>query len=41
MVLEAMKMENAIKAGRDGKVASVAVSNGESVLEGAVLVTIE
>ncbi len=41
IVLEAMKMENAIKAGRDGKVASVAVSNGESVLEGAVLVTIE
>ncbi len=41
IVLEAMKMENAIKAGRDGKVTSVAVSNGESVLEGAVLVTIE
>lgn len=41
VMLEAMKMENAIKAGRDGKVASVAVSNGESVLEGAVLVTIE
>lgn len=41
IVLEAMKMENAIKAGRDGKVTSVPVSNGQSVLEGETLVTIE
>lgn len=40
-VLEAMKMENAIHAGRDGKVASIAVSPGDSVLQGAVLVTLE
>ncbi len=38
--LEAMKMENSIKAGFDGKVASIAVSKGDSVLEGAVLLTI-
>ena len=38
--LEAMKMENSIKAGVDGKVASIAVSKGDSVLEGAVLLTI-
>lgn len=41
MMLEAMKMENAIHAGRDGKVASINVAQGESVLEGAVLLTIE
>ncbi|MBD5224896.1 MAG: biotin/lipoyl-binding protein [Bacteroidales bacterium] len=40
VTLEAMKMENAIKAGVDGKVASVNVAKGDSVLEGAVLVTI-
>ena len=36
-----MKMENAIKAGRDGRVASISVNNGDAVLEGAVLLTIE
>lgn len=41
IVLEAMKMENAIHAGRDGKVASVNVNPGDSVLEGTVLITIE
>ncbi|MDE7092331.1 MAG: acetyl-CoA carboxylase biotin carboxyl carrier protein subunit, partial [Muribaculaceae bacterium] len=41
VMLEAMKMENAIHAGKDGKVASIAVNNGDSVLEGAVLITIE
>ncbi len=41
LVLEAMKMENAIHAGRDGRVASIAVAAGDSVLEGAVLLTIE
>jgi biotin carboxyl carrier protein len=41
LVLEAMKMENAIHAGRDGKVASISVNPGDSVLEGTVLVTIE
>lgn len=41
LVLEAMKMENAIHAGRDGKVASISVGNGDSVLEGTVLLTIE
>lgn len=40
LVLEAMKMENAIHAGRDGKVASVNVAVGDSVLEGNVLITI-
>ncbi|MDE6416269.1 MAG: biotin/lipoyl-binding protein [Duncaniella sp.] len=41
LVLEAMKMENAIHAGYDGRVASISVNPGDSVLEGAVLVTIE
>lgn len=41
LLLEAMKMENAIHAGRDGRVASIAVNPGDSVLEGAVLLTIE
>lgn len=41
VMLEAMKMENAIHAGRDGRVASIAVTVGDSVLDGAVLVTIE
>lgn len=40
LVLEAMKMENAIHAGRDGKIASINVAPGDSVLEGAVLITI-
>ncbi len=41
LLLEAMKMENAIHASRDGRVASIAVNPGDSVLEGAVLLTIE
>ncbi|MDE6309775.1 MAG: acetyl-CoA carboxylase biotin carboxyl carrier protein subunit [Muribaculaceae bacterium] len=41
LVLEAMKMENAIHAGRDGKVASINVNAGDSVLEGTVLLTLE
>ena len=41
LLLEAMKMENAIHAGRDGRVASINVNPGYSVLEGATLLTIE
>lgn len=41
LMLEAMKMENAIHAGRDGKVASINVNAGDSVLEGAALITLE
>ena len=41
LVLEAMKMENAIHAGRDGKIAAISVAPGDSVLEGTVLLTIE
>lgn len=41
VMLEAMKMENAIHAGNDGKVASISVNVGDSVLDGAVLVTLE
>ena len=40
VVIEAMKMENEIKAGHDAVVASVAVSKGESVDTGAVLVVL-
>lgn len=39
-VLEAMKMENEIQAESDGVVATVNVSKGDSVLEGATIVTI-
>ncbi len=41
LVLEAMKMENAIHAGRDGRIAAISVAAGDSVLEGALLITIE
>ncbi len=40
-VLEAMKMENAIHAGKDGKVASINVNPGDAVLEGGVILTLE
>ena len=39
-VLEAMKMENEIQAEFDGVVTSVTVSQGDSILEGAPIVTI-
>ena len=41
MVLEAMKMENNINADHDGKIVSILVAKGDSVLEGADLVIIE
>ena len=41
VILEAMKMENNIHTDRDGVVKSIEVSKGDSVLEGAVLLTIE
>ncbi len=41
VVLEAMKMENEIKAAHDGTVTSVAVAKGESVDTGSVLVTLK
>lgn len=39
-VLEAMKMENSIEATHDGTVTAVHVSKGDSILEGASVVTI-
>ena len=39
-VLEAMKMENSIQATHDGTVTAINVSKGDSVLEGAPVVTI-
>ena len=39
-VLEAMKMENSIEATHDGKVTAIHVAKGDSVLEGAPVVTI-
>ena len=41
MVLEAMKMENAINSDRDGVIKEIKISKGDSVLEGADLVIIE
>ncbi len=40
VILEAMKMENEIKAAKDATVVSIAVSKGESVNTGTVLVTL-
>lgn len=40
IVLEAMKMENNIAAECDGTVTSVCVAQGDSVMEGTVLVTV-
>ncbi|MCM1293379.1 MAG: biotin/lipoyl-binding protein [Bacteroides sp.] len=40
-VLEAMKMENAIHAGRDGVVAAVNANTGDAVLEGAPIITLQ
>lgn len=41
ILLEAMKMENAINAEKDGIVKEVKVSKGSSVMEGDVLILIE
>lgn len=41
LILEAMKMENAIHAGRDGKVAAINVNAGDAVLEGNDLIVLE
>lgn len=41
VMLEAMKMENAINAPAAGKVSAISVNKGDSVLEGVTLVTIE
>ena len=41
LILEAMKMENDIKADHDGKVTAIKVSKGESILEGTDLIIIE
>jgi glutaconyl-CoA/methylmalonyl-CoA decarboxylase subunit gamma len=40
LIMEAMKMENDIKAATEGKVTSVKIGNGDSVMEGDVLVEI-
>lgn len=39
-VLEAMKMENEISAPKDGTITAVHVNKGDSILEGAPIVTI-
>jgi 3-methylcrotonyl-CoA carboxylase alpha subunit len=41
LVVEAMKMENAIRAPRDGRVKSVAAAVGDTVSPGTVLVELE
>jgi biotin carboxyl carrier protein len=41
VMLEAMKMENAIQATQNGKVTGIHVAKGDSVLEGVALITIE
>lgn len=39
-IMEAMKMENEIKAEKDGEIVSVKVSQGQSVLQDEVLIEI-
>jgi biotin carboxyl carrier protein len=41
VVVEAMKMENELRAARDGRVRDVAVTEGQSVDAGAILLTVE
>ena len=41
VVVEAMKMENELRAGRDGRVREVAVTEGQSVEAGAVLMIVD
>jgi biotin carboxyl carrier protein len=41
VVVEAMKMENELRAAHDGRVVSVAVAEGQSVDAGAVLAVVE
>jgi biotin carboxyl carrier protein len=41
LVLEAMKMENAINAEKDGVIKELKINKGDSVLEGAELLIIE
>lgn len=41
VVVEAMKMENELKAARDGRVREVSVAEGQSVEAGAALVIVE
>ena len=40
VILEAMKMQNSIEADHDGTITSILVKEGETVMEGAILVTI-
>ena len=40
LMLEAMKMENNINADKEGRVASIKVSKGDSVMEGDILIVI-
>ena len=40
VILEAMKMENEVRAHKDGKITEILVKNGDSVNEGAALVKI-
>ena len=40
LIMEAMKMENNIKANKNGKITTIHVNTGDSVLEGAPLIEI-
>lgn len=40
LILEAMKMENSIESVKDGKITSINVKQGDSVMEGDVLLVI-
>jgi biotin carboxyl carrier protein len=41
LILEAMKMENNIESDKTGKIVSIQKQEGESVMEGDILISIE
>jgi biotin carboxyl carrier protein len=41
VIVEAMKMQNSLSAGRSGRVASLGAKEGDNVGKGQVLVTVE
>jgi biotin carboxyl carrier protein len=41
MILEAMKMQNLLKSGIDGKVKNIAVNKGDKVAKGSILIEME
>ncbi len=41
MILDAMKMQNMLKSGTDGKIKTIAVRKGDKVAKGSILIELE